>query len=204
MNALENDISSDDELYMSFINSLREHLSGKIINEKGIIGTFFSVGKNKKDLKYFVKNKNNIWTEALPQDRNIINNSELYKSLNISNFNLSEYLGFIGIQNKKEDSYLFKLKKNNTSVGKNKVSKGFACGTHNKQKLINDIVSKFNVYEDGTPKINDSNKRNFQPKDLCILTELTYRYYQKINHDNILWFVSTEFATINNFEEKEK
>jgi hypothetical protein len=183
---------------------LREHLSSKIINEKGIIGTFFSVGKNKKDLKYFVKNKNNIWTEALPQDRNIINNSELYKSLNISNFNLSEYLGFIGIQNKKEDSYLFKLKKNNTSIGKNKVSKGFACGTHNKQKLINDIVSKFNVYEDGTPKINNSNKRNFQPKDLCILTELTYRYYQKINHDNILWFVSTEFATINNFEEKEK
>lgn len=208
INSLEidmNDEDSTDESYVFFINSLKEYLSEKIINENGIIGIFFSIGKNKnKDLKYFVKNDMNNWVEALPQDRNIINNSELYKSLNINKYNLSEYLGFIGIQNKKEDSYLFKLKKNNTAVGKNKASKGFSCSTHNKQKLLDDIVAKFNIKYDGTPKINDANKRKFQPKDLCILTELTYRYYQKIKYDDILWFVSTEFATINNFEEKEK
>ena len=208
LNALEIPISErdmQDENYTLFINSLQEHLSSKIINEKGIFGIFFSIGKNKKkDLNYFIKNKNNIWAEALPQDRNIINNSELYKSMNISNYKLSEYLGFIGIQNKKEDSYLFKLKKNNTEAGKNKVSKGFACNTHNKQKLLDDIVNKFNIDSEGNPKITDLNKRKYQPKDLCILTELTYRYYQKINYNDMLWFVSTEFATINNFEEKEK
>jgi hypothetical protein len=208
MNALEIDLSDRDlenELYVFFINSLKEYLNSKIINERGIIGIMFSIGKNKAtDLNYYVKNKNNIWEEAQPQDKKIINNSQLYKSYEIKAFNLDEYLGFIGIQKNKKDSYVFKLKKNKTLEGKNKVSKGFVCESTNKQELLNNVISKFNVNLDGTPKINDKNKRQYQPADLCILTELTYRYYQIIKYENKLWFVSTEFATINNFEEKEK
>ena len=208
MNALEINLSDRDlenELYVFFINSLKEYLNSKIINERGIIGIMFSIGKNKNtDLNYYVKNINNIWQEAKPQDKKIINNSQLYKSFDIKSFNLDEYLGFIGIQKNKKDSYVFKLKKNKTLEGKNKISKGFVCESTKKQELLDNVISKFNVNLDGTPKINDKNKRQYQPADLCILTELTYRYYQTIRYQNKLWFVSTEFATINNFEEKEK
>jgi superfamily II DNA or RNA helicase len=208
MNALEIDLPDRDlenELYVFFINSLKEYLNSKIINERGIIGVMFSIGKNKTtDLNYYVKNRNNIWEEAQPQDKKIINNSQLYKISNIKSFNLDEYLGFIGIQKNKKDSYIFKLKKNKTLEGKNKVSKGFVCESTKKQELLDNVISKFNVNLDGTPKINNINKRQYQPTDLCILTELTYRYYQMIRYQNKLWFVSTEFATINNFEEKEK
>jgi len=196
--------NSRDIFYNHFITSLKEHINTKIINERGIIGTFFSIGKTKSDLNYYVKNNNNLWEEALPQDKKIIIESEFYKKNNIQLYKLDDYLGFIGIQKGKKDNYIFKLKKNNTSKGKNKVSKGFVCNSHKKQQLIDDVISKFNVTADGTPKINNSNKRNLKPEHLCILTELTYRYYQQINYNGNLWFVSTEFATINNFEELDK
>ena len=210
INALEIDLPDkdlEDSLYVFFINSLKEYLNSKIINERGVIGIMFSIGKNKStDLNYYIKNKNNIWEEAQPQDKKIINNSQLYKSLDIKLLQngVDEYLGFIGIQKNKKDSYIFKLKKNTTLQGKNKVSKGFVCSSTKKQELLDNVISKFNINLDGTLKINNSNKRKFQPDDLCILTELTYRYYQQINYQNKLWFVSTEFSTINNFEEKEK
>ena len=205
MNSLELENESRDNDYMFFINTLKQHLSTKIINEKGIVGIFFSIGKNKlTDMNYFIKNKRNIWEEATPQDKKIINESRFYASLNMNNYNMNDYFGFVGIQNKKKDEYVFKLKENKTNRQNKLTSKGFVCNQHNKAKLLSNVISKFNVDLDGKIRINDANKRQFKPAELCILTELMYRYYQQIKYKGVDWFGTTEMATINNFEELEK
>jgi len=206
MNALELNVSESDMLnsqYLFFLNSLKQHLNSKIINEKGIIGIFFSIGKNKfEDMFYFIKNKNKKWEEATPQDKKIIIESAFYKSLDVKKYVLNEYYGFIGIKNAKTDDYVFKIKE--TKLKNKKNSKGFVCSQHNKKSLLDNIISKFNVDHDGNLRIDDSNKRKFQPMSLCILTEFIYRYYETITHEDKHWFGSTELATINNFEELEK
>ncbi len=63
---------------------------------------------------------------------------------------------------------------------------------------------KYNLDENGNPRINNENKKQYNVKILCIMTELIYRYYEKIQYNNKKWFVTTEFATVSNFEEKSK
>jgi hypothetical protein len=197
LNALEiEDDDSSDQLYNFFINSLKIYITEKIIQYNDIPCIFFSIGKTNDDINYFSKNESNMWVQAEPQTIKFIKNSEFYKSMKITNYNFNKRFGFIGIlsgnKTKEKDLYVFKIKE---VVEKGKRdSKGYVCG--DKQKLMRDIVPYFEE-----PNFNG---KLFTPNLLCIMTYIVFRYNQKIKKDDKWWFVSTEFATLNNFEEKEK
>jgi hypothetical protein len=181
-----------DEKEKRLYSKSREYLFSKIITAKGVTGIVIFDGPSRRtNLNIYVLNKNTkTWIPAEPEDKRdlelaILNRYKLKDNLN-------KYVGFIGFETNKK-YMVYKVKDT-----ENKRSTGFRCDQSGKDK----IMKLLNEIENDNKYISKQTKDN--ANELCVRQEFTLRYYNYINLDDLVWFLDTETAIINEFEKKEK
>jgi len=186
----QNSVSGSKERH--FLSKVKEYLMTKIIVSKGITGIVLFDGPSRKtNLNIFILNKKtNTWVSSEPEDKRDLEQAIVNKYS--AKLNLNKYVGFIGFENNKK-YMVYKIKDT-----ENTRSTGFRCDQSGKikiMKLLNDIE-------------NDEKYLAKQTKDsaneLCVRQEFTLRYYNSIEYADLIWFLDTETAIINEFEKKEK
>jgi len=191
---------SDNSLDETFIDEKekrlylksKEYLFSKIIVSKGITGIVMFDGPSRRtNLNVYILNKNTkLWIPAEPEDKRDLESAILNKYK--LQENLNKYVGFIGFETNKK-YMVYKIKDT-----ENKRSTGFRCDQSGKDK----IMKLLNDIENDNKYISKQTKDN--ANELCVRQEFTLRYYNYINLDDLVWFLDTETAIINEFEKKEK
>ena len=108
---------------------------------------------------------------------------------------LNDIIGFIN--NFKGGTLVFKTK--DLTI---KRSKGARCDQSGK-KGNNGVLKTLNKIL-GTSKYSSDNTKGIYAMQLCVLEELTLRYYNHINHDNKIWFIGPEIASLLSIESYQK
>jgi len=145
---------------------------------------------------FLILNSNNKWIPAEPEDEREIAMSKEAKELftfKIENYN--KLVGFIGYE-KKNRHLVFK-----TKDMLSKRDTGARCDEAGKNKTmqkINEIIGE-NKYTNETTKIQkDENGNVIQEMvghvELCVIQELTLRYFDAIKKEDKRWFLTPEMA----------
>jgi len=174
----------------SYENKLSEYLKTKELRGNSTIGIFLQ-----KQGKYkLVVQKTGEWREA--EESNYADLAIAIRDL-IGNVTprLNDIIGFIN--NFKGGTLVFKTK--DLTV---KRSKGARCDQSGK-KGNNGVLKTLNKIL-GTSKYSSDNTKGIYAMQLCVLEELTLRYYNHINHDNKIWFIGPEIASLLSIESYQK
>ena len=165
--------------------TLEEYLFNYINNTYVIEHTNeqYIVFENKGELGFYKKtineNNNTIWIEGEPYLNDLLETSTkqkyLYETETIVN-QFSKYIGYLSnIHDKKNNSNIlkFKLKFMKTTKGS-----GFLCETYQKQFKL-ELINNF-LFEDVTEDILSDSYIKGKPKQICMLIEIFFRYFDYI------------------------
>ena len=169
---------------------IKKYIDSRILKSKGMEGLFLQ----KKGKYILLIKKDKTWQEAQESDYSDL--AIPIKKL-VDNIlpNLNNVIGFIN--NFKGGELVFKTK--DLTV---KRSKGARCDQAGKKgntgvlKTLNKII--------GEDKYNDKNTKGIYALQLCVLEEFTLRYFNHTNHNNKIWFLGPEQASLLNIESYQK
>ncbi len=176
--------------YSDYEIKIKKCIDKKIIKNKEISGILLQ--KQGKQKLLILKDEN--WSDAQESDYSDLA-SQIQKLVDNVIENLNDIIGFIS--NFKDEEMVFK-----TKDLKIKRSKGARCdqagkkGNNGVLKTLNKII--------GEDKYNEENTKFIYALELCVLEELTLRYYNKINHNKKIWFLGPEQASLLNIENYQK
>ena len=192
-----------DYIY-SLENISKNSLEGfvKSYFEKNTIATdkyIVFIGYDVQNRKVMILNKSNKWIEASPEEqRKIVMSSETKDFLsNVDGYN--DMVGFIGYE-KGNKSLVFKTKNMNS-----KRDKGARCDQAQKNiniKKINDIIGEEKYTLQNTKAHKDEEGQmvdSVENTELCVLVEMTLRFFNATNKNGKIWFVTPEMAIFHKF-----
>ena len=190
--------------YVFSIQVIEQHLIGIIkayfdsfkittTNNAGYVLISIILFDETRKRKLFVLNKDNVWTEGDIQDTKDVESSSEYKHLKINETDINDIVGFMGYEN--THKYLvFK-----TKVMATKRNTGARCaeaGKHKTIQMFNSILKKDKLTKENTKQIKDKKGNVVQQAisqiQLCIMQELTLRYFQEIRKDKKWWFFTED------------
>ena len=180
----------DNEEMQQFVSRVRLYLKNKEISARGITGTIIFNGPSRSsNLNVFVL-RDGMWVQGEPEDKRDLQTA--FSKYLLPKNKLNNYVGFIGFENIKK--YMVYKIKDTT----NERSTGFRCDQAGKVRVVdilNDIENEVTYSSKGTKE---------GMYELCVRQEFTLRSFQQRKLDDLIWFVNTETAIINEFEKKEK
>ena len=169
---------------------VKNYLDKRIIKKGSVIGLFL---QKQGKYKLMIKKESN-WLPAEQSDYNDLANE--IKNL-VENIlpNLNEVFGFIN--NFKGGELVFKTK--DLSI---KRSKGARCDQAGK-KGNNGVLKTLNKIL-GQDRYTDKNTKGIYALQLCVLEEFILRLRNKLKHDNKIWFLGPEQASLLNIESHQR
>lgn len=173
-----------------FYGKIKSIFLERVITHNGISAIVMFTGPNRiQDLAVVVL-QNDKWIPATPEDLSDLENVIIRKyQLNTS---LSEYVGFIGFERSKK--YMVYQLKNTT----NKRSTGFRCDQAGKENVV-EVLNRIENSSRFDSKLTKESK-----SELCVRQEFTMRCNNYYKRDGLTWFVDTETAIMNEFQQKDK
>ena len=179
----KSDLNDYEELVKTYIDK-------RIIKKGSIIGLFL---QKKGKHKLMIKKESN-WSPAEQSDYNDLAN-EIKKLVENILPNLNEVFGFIN--NFKGGELVFKTK--DLSI---KRSKGARCDQAGK-KGNNGVLKTLNKIL-GQDRYTDKNTKGIYALQLCVLEEFILRLRNKLKHNNKIWFLGPEQASLLNIESHQR
>lgn len=162
---------------------LKNYIDKRIVKKKSLIGLFLQkLGKPKLMIK-----KDSSWIPAEDSDKIDLAEEINNKILNGIIPNLNQVFGFIN--NFKGGELVFKTK--DLSI---KRSKGARCDQAGK-KGNNGVIKTLNKII-GKEEYTDKNTKGKYALQLCVLEEFMLRYFNKMKHNNKVWFLGPEQASL--------
>ena len=174
----------------TYENKLKKYIDSLILKNDMLSGLFIQ-----KEGKYvlLIKDKSS-WTEGKDSSYKDLA-QEIKKMIDNVLPRLNYVIGFINTFKKNE--LVFKTK--DFSI---KRSKGARCDQAGK-KGNNGVIKTLNkILEE--EKYTEANTKGIYALQLCVLEELTLRYFNKTNHKNKIWFLGPEKASLLNIESFQK
>ena len=169
---------------------VKKYLDKRVIKKGSIIGLFL---QKQGKYKLMIKKEYN-WLPAEQSDYNDLAN-EIKKLVENILPNLNEVFGFIN--NFKGGELVFKTK--DLSI---KRSKGARCDQAGK-KGNNGVLKTLNKIL-GQDKYTDKNTKGIYALQLCVLEEFILRLRNKLKHNNKIWFLGPEQASLLNIESHQR
>tara|TARA_B100000927_G_scaffold246630_1_gene209643 strand:- start:253 stop:1290 length:1038 start_codon:yes stop_codon:yes gene_type:complete len=174
----------------SYEQLVKNYLDKRIIKKGSIIGLFL---QKQGKYKLMIKKESN-WLPAEQSDYNDLAN-EIKKLVENILPNLNEVFGFIN--NFKGGELVFKTK--DLSI---KRSKGARCDQAGK-KGNNGVLKTLNKIL-GQDRYTDKNTKGIYALQLCVLEEFILRLRNKLKHNNKIWFLGPEQASLLNIESHQR
>jgi len=165
-----------------FEKQLKGYYDKNMLKDKGVEGLIIPKDNKQylliKSDKEFIKGEQEDYIDLTNELKKVI--------ITISDYN--KFVGFIG--NFKNEYNIFKVKNM-----EDKRSKGARCDQSGKSdaiKLLNSILEE--------TKYTPENTRGRNKREFCVIQEMVLRYYNKINKNNKIWFLTPQAAIVNNIE----
>ena len=187
---IDEDRQYDSDELDDYEQLVKNYLDKRIIKKGSVIGLFL---QKQGKYKLMIKKESN-WLPAEQSDYNDLANE--IKNL-VENIlpNLNEVFGFIN--NFKGGELVFKTK--DLSI---KRSKGARCDQAGK-KGNNGVLKTLNKIL-GQDRYTDKNTKGIYALQLCVLEEFILRLRNKLKHDNKIWFLGPEQASLLNIESHQR
>lgn len=182
-------VHSDGEKFYRFYGKIKSILMEKVIMHNGITAMVMFTGPSRINDLALVVLQNNKWVPASPEDRSDLEDTIIRKYQ--INSAMNEFVGFVGFERSKK--YLVYQLKNTV----NKRSTGFRCDQSGKESVV-ELLNKIDNQTFEGKKSSDGKN------ELCVRQELTMRCHQFYKRDGLTWFVDTETAIMNEFQQKDK
>ena len=177
----------------SFIWYLKSYFDNKIVITKNF--KYFIMYDLAK-MKIMILNKNNLWTEADPEDqREIATAPESFTALSFDINKYNKYVGFLGYK-RKNVALVFK-----TKDMESKRDTGALCEEAGKEKSLNklNLILGEDKYTTANTKLEKDKKGNVTQEpithiELCVMQEFYLRYFDLVKKNNKSWFFTPEMA----------
>jgi hypothetical protein len=177
----------------SFIWYLKSYFDNKIVVTKNFK---YYIMYDLSKMKIMILNKNNLWTEAEPEDqREIATAPESFAALSFDINKYNKYVGFLGYK-RKNVALVFK-----TKDMESKRDTGALCEEAGKEKSLNklNLILGQDKYTAANTKLEKDKKGNIIQEpithvELCVMQEFYLRYFDLIKKNNKSWFFTPEMA----------
>jgi hypothetical protein len=181
---LMNDLYSDEVIQENSLQQMmKEYLDSKLIVTNRLIGMILF----RETKRNIVILKNSQWINAEPEDEREIA-EEASKKFSFKGKEFNHLVGFVGLE-QKNNFLVFKTKQ--TDAKRNTGARCDEAVKSKKIQLLNMIL--------GEEKYTKENTKGMVQPELCSLQEFLFRYYNKINKNNKVWFLDYDLSMLYNF-----